>query len=60
MKFLLLILLTSSLLYAYEWNPIIEENIEIYDLSQHAIGYPFVLACEDGLLIGNGEEWIQL
>ena len=60
MKFLLLILLTFSFLYAYEWNPITQEEIEIYDLSQHAIGYPFVLACEDGLLIGNGEEWIQV
>jgi hypothetical protein len=60
MKYLLLILLTFSLLYAYEWNPIIEENIEIYDLSQHFIGYPFVLACEDGILLENGDEWIQV
>ena len=58
--FILLILLTSSLLSAYEWNPICTQDIEIYDLSQHYFGYPFVLACEDGLLVENGEEWIQI
>jgi len=52
--FILLILLTSSLLSAYEWNPICTQDIEIYDLSQHYFGYPFVLACEDGLLV---EKW---
>ena len=60
MKFLLLILLTFSILNAFEWIPICTEDIEIYDLSQHYFGYPRVLACEDGLLLENGEEWIQV
>jgi hypothetical protein len=60
MKYFLLILLTFSFLYAYEWIPICTEDFEIYDLSQHDFGYPFVLACEDGLLLQNGEEWVQV
>jgi len=60
MKFLLLILLTFSILNAYEWIPICTEDIAIHDLSQHYFGYPRVLACEDGLLLENGEEWIQV
>ncbi|MFC1898101.1 T9SS type A sorting domain-containing protein [Candidatus Cloacimonadota bacterium] len=60
MKFLVLVLLSFSFLTAYEWIPICDDNIEIYDLAQHSFGYPFVLACEDGLLIENGEEWIQM
>ncbi|MBN1326917.1 MAG: T9SS type A sorting domain-containing protein [Candidatus Cloacimonetes bacterium] len=60
MKYLLLILLTLSVLHGYEWIPICTEEIAVYDLAQHFIGYPFVLACEDGLLIESGEEWIQI
>ena len=60
MKYLFLFLLTFSLLYAYEWNLICSENHEIYGFAQNFEGnYPFVLACEDGLLLKNGDEWLQ-
>ncbi|MDO9576653.1 MAG: T9SS type A sorting domain-containing protein [Candidatus Cloacimonadales bacterium] len=59
MKYLLCILLTFSLLYAYEWTPICEEDYSINGFAQNFEGnYPFVLACDEGLLLKNGEEWI--
>ncbi len=58
MKYLLLILLTFSLLYAYDWTPIYSGDHEIYDFSLCQTGLnQYALACEDGLLIYNGDTW---
>lgn len=58
MKYLLLILLTFSLLYAYDWLPICAEDYEIYDFSTCQTGLnQYALACEDGLLIYDGNTW---
>ncbi|MBL7149669.1 MAG: T9SS type A sorting domain-containing protein [Candidatus Cloacimonetes bacterium] len=60
MKYLLLILLTFSLLYAYDWTPIYSGDHEIYDFSLCQTGLnQYALACEDGLLIYDGDVWTQ-
>jgi hypothetical protein len=59
MKYLFIFLLTFSLLFAYEWTPICEEDYSINGFVQNFEGnYPFVLACDEGLLLKNGDDWI--
>jgi hypothetical protein len=58
MKYLLLILLTFSLLFAYDWTPIYSGDHKIYDFSLCQTGLnQYALACEDGLLIYDGDTW---
>jgi hypothetical protein len=56
---IVLFIISFSCLSAYEWVQISPDDIETYDLAQHDFGYPFVFACEDGLIFENGGEWFQ-
>lgn len=59
MKYVLIFLIIFSVLYAYEWTPICDEDHSINGFVQNPSGiYPFILACDEGLLLKSGDDWI--
>lgn len=61
MRLGLIIILLFSVLWAYEWVPVYGGNHQIHDVLYFNSDLSgSVMGCENGLLIADGDEWIQV